>query len=206
MTSYQYDFSEFLNDTADAQKLQNQIDASSISIKCDGVTISYKDEEVTIDFASDLSGGEITTLDGIVAAHDGIPYVDQGTGWVESSGVSGTSSSTWQEKIKLDYNSTADNNNFKIDWYAEVASSDSKEPWNNYRVIVYDNIDSTSIVIMDMERAFYKNESEGYWESMCGFKNLSLVGVGDYSITFEFRNTGGKTTYIRNARISVEEK
>jgi len=206
MSEYKYDFIDFLNDTCDAQKLQNQIDASSISINCDGVTVKYKEEEVFIDFISELSAGEITTLDGIVAAHDGIPYVDQGTGWVENSSVSGTTSDTWQEKVKLDYNCTADNSDFKIDWYAEVSSSDSKQPWNNYRVIIYDNIDGTSVVLMDMERAFYKNESEGYWEPMCGFKNLNLVNVGEYSITFEFRNMGGKTAFIRNARLSVEEK
>ena len=66
------------NDTANGtlaqEKLHDEIAASSITISLTGVNVSG--DSISIEFATDISAGEETTLDGIIAAHDGIPGPD----------------------------------------------------------------------------------------------------------------------------------
>jgi hypothetical protein len=207
-TEYKYEFSDFLNDTCDAQKLQLQIQGSSITTTVEGVTVKYTVEETCIDFVSDLSGADKTTLDQIVAAHDGIPIIEMGDAWAESDSESGTTSIDWQEKLHIDFNCTNDGNDYKIYWYAEIGSSDDKVV-NAYRVKLYNSpIQSRSdegTILMEITRAFQKKVSDGQWESMTGWKYLPL-DVGNYTIAFEYSNTNNRTTYIRNARLHVEEE
>ena len=69
MALYQYDITDFLNDSVDLRKLTYEITLSDIDPTLTGIT-SHNDL-VNIEFQYDLSSGEQTTLDGIVAAHDG---------------------------------------------------------------------------------------------------------------------------------------
>jgi len=63
-----------LNGAVASVKLQNEIRASIITIALQGVTLSG--DNLIIDFKTDISSGEETTLDGLVAAHDGRRSID----------------------------------------------------------------------------------------------------------------------------------
>jgi hypothetical protein len=213
---YKYEFSEFLNDTCDAQKLQLQIlDSTGVTTTVEGVTVKYPEEETLIDFETDLSAEEETALDGIVAAHDGVPIVENGSGWAESESESGTTSSTWQEKVNLEFNCIAPDSEFKFYWYAEVGSSERDQVINEFRVRLYYSSFSaeqqqlgaggSGAILMEMAQSFGKKVSEGHWGSLAGWKYFPLQ-PGNYILAFEYRNNNGKTTYIRNARLHVEEE
>lgn len=70
-TTYTYDIEDFLNDEVNSNKLTVEIEDSSITKTLEGITTSGDD--VYIDFDSALTTGEETTLEGIVAIHDGQP-------------------------------------------------------------------------------------------------------------------------------------
>jgi len=195
---YKYVFSDFLNDTCDAAKLQLQIQASAIVTEIEGINVKYGSEEVFIYFLGVLSDPDKAILDGVVAAHDGIPIVDNGSGWAESDSESGTTSATWQEKLHLDFNCIVPDSEYKVYWYAEVGSSDDKVV-NEFRVKLDDGT-----ILMEITQAFQKKVSEGHWMSLAGWKYFPLQ-VGNYTLSFEYRNNNSKTTYIRNARLNVEE-
>lgn len=63
---------DFPNGTVAPTKLDEQVRNSSISSPLDGVTSKPSQDLVEIIFSSPLSGGDQSTLDAIVAAHDGI--------------------------------------------------------------------------------------------------------------------------------------
>jgi hypothetical protein len=71
----------FPNSSVNIEKLTDEIEAVIISPVLESITSypvpyfdPYLEGECEIIFASALSGPQQTTLDGIVAAHDGIPY------------------------------------------------------------------------------------------------------------------------------------
>lgn len=73
-TTYTYSIND---DTANGkvapEKLQTEIEASSIST--DLSLIDTSDDNLLIKFVDELSSGDETTLDSLVAAHDGVPLV-----------------------------------------------------------------------------------------------------------------------------------
>lgn len=69
MSLYQYDITDFLNDSVNLRKLTYEITISNIDPTLTGIT--SHEGLVNIEFQYDLSSAEQTTLDGIVAAHDG---------------------------------------------------------------------------------------------------------------------------------------
>lgn len=93
MTDYQYDLSEFLvvpSDDVDAMVLKESIEAdipAQVLQRCYFIDDdTAPDPRFRFRFAGTLSGGEETTLDGIVAAHLGPyarPSTDSGTFWTE---------------------------------------------------------------------------------------------------------------------------
>lgn len=72
-TQFTYNISDFPNDKVNSRKLTNEIMDSSITIAIDYINTSTT--QCDIFFKTDLSSGEETTLDDIVAAHDGV-FVD----------------------------------------------------------------------------------------------------------------------------------
>lgn len=71
MTTYQYFVTDFLNNDVNLNKFSKEITNSNIVPTLLGITNHLG--IVSIDFESSLSGSEQTTLDGLVASHDGLP-------------------------------------------------------------------------------------------------------------------------------------
>jgi hypothetical protein len=75
MTDYVYGVSaNFPNGAVIPGKLHDEIEASAITIAQAGITVA--DGICTVSFKADLSQDEVTILDNLIAAHDGIPVVD----------------------------------------------------------------------------------------------------------------------------------
>jgi len=73
MASYNYSLqNDFPNQAVDLTVLTVEIENSSIAEVLQG--ISLDGDDVDIEFVSTLSSGDQTTLDGIVANHQGIPF------------------------------------------------------------------------------------------------------------------------------------
>ena len=70
---YAYSINDFPNDAVASRELTQEIDESSITEVLEGITVL--DPNCYIDFAQVLSAPDKTTLDGLVAAHDGTTYV-----------------------------------------------------------------------------------------------------------------------------------
>jgi len=68
-----YPLTDTLNDMVACDQIRQQIEGSAISVTLleqpEGVMCGFT--EVTFSFDSDLSAGDVTILDGIVAIHDG---------------------------------------------------------------------------------------------------------------------------------------
>jgi len=195
MPDYTYDFSDFPNNTVDSTKLQDQIlDATAIATAVSFINVRYGNEEVKIEFPTSLSGGEITALDGVVATHDGIPYASSGSNWIESSGESATTSTSYIVKVTLSLDNI-EGGNYRIAWNFEQSNTDSNA-YYGFRVQL-----NNSINLMETVVAQSKKYSDGCWYPISGFKYVTL-NSGDNFIDIDYLNThGGQTTYIRNARI-----
>ena len=70
--TYTYPITAFPNDAVEPLKLEDEIIASSITASPTGTTSHEGNVNVTL--SQTLTGAEETTLDGVVAAHDGVPY------------------------------------------------------------------------------------------------------------------------------------
>lgn len=68
---YTYAITDFLNDSASADRLESEVLSSSITIQCMGCSVNST--SATIHFKAALSAEEKSTLDNIVMLHDGSP-------------------------------------------------------------------------------------------------------------------------------------
>jgi len=71
MTTYDYNLSDFPNNIVSVDRLTREIQQSTIVTSLDHINVN--DSLVSILFKADLSAGDQTVLDGIVAAHSGLP-------------------------------------------------------------------------------------------------------------------------------------
>ncbi len=84
MTNYNYNITDFLNDLIDVNTFNYEVRDSTITSNHVGTT--YK-TEIDIEFETDLTIDEKTTLDNLVAAHDGQPRPDLISTYVESTAM-----------------------------------------------------------------------------------------------------------------------
>lgn len=97
----QYDFADTADGLLNSSLLQQQIIDSSIDTGVNPlIGINGDDTALTfvVMFTDPLSGADETVLDGVVAAHEGTPFVEK-TQSVESVGQSDTGLNTLQDKI-----------------------------------------------------------------------------------------------------------
>lgn len=98
-TSFPYSITnDFPNQAVDASVLTVEVGNSSIVPVLDGINIDGDD--VTLDFDADLSGPEVTTLDGLIAAHQGIPF-NEGPQRVNQIAAQDDTTGTWQDAATL---------------------------------------------------------------------------------------------------------
>lgn len=96
----QYNFSDTSNGQLNSAVLQRSINDSAISTGLPLLGINADIDAQTFDvvFTSEPDAGDVTTLDAVVAAHDGTPFVE-GTQSVQSLGEDSTTLGALQSKI-----------------------------------------------------------------------------------------------------------
>jgi hypothetical protein len=98
-TKYTYSISEDFSAGVDGAKLHQEIDGSAIA-SASILRVDTEGDNCDAWFDGELSGGDQTTLNGLVAAHDGIPLED----------VDSVFDSLSLKKTYYQYNSSADTN------------------------------------------------------------------------------------------------
>lgn len=72
MHTYEYDYTDFANDIVSISKLTLEIAAASLGQALVDITANGDTLKCAIQFEAELDSGDKTTLDGIVASHDGV--------------------------------------------------------------------------------------------------------------------------------------
>jgi len=188
-TKYSGLVTDTLNDAVAENKLTEEIDDSSIVPTVDHINVHGSDLDIYMSDA--LSGAEETTLDGVVAAHDGVADTYTSAGYGESDGESSTSSGSWQTKLSTDVDCDGITE-YMMSWYGEIQSSN-----NTTNVKVRILLDDTTVVAET-----FSNPGENAYGSVSGFKKIS-PSSGTCNIKVQYCSDGGMTVKLRKARVDV---
>ena len=98
MADYTYDLTDFANDAVCEDKLTAEIAGSSIATSLVELATDEEAGECVLTFEESLSSGDETTLNGIVAAHDGVHvcYRFHAASTLVQGEVAVTETSEWQ--------------------------------------------------------------------------------------------------------------
>lgn len=196
-TTYDYTISTDFSNGINERKLHDEIDDSSISPNCSGV--NTEGDTATVVFAQELSAGEQTTLDGLVAAHDSTPIAEVNVDTVVSDDVtSSTTSTSMQDKISITATLAEDNTPIVVTWYCEVRSSDS-----GTRVKVEVELNDTILCDID----WIPDVSDGEGVGPCSGMYETTLNAGDHEAKIRYGSgQGGKQVQIRRGRIYLRKK
>lgn len=187
MYQHSYELTDFPNNIMDDRRLVSEIRNSSITASLNYMKIKGS---IYLFFDTDLSGAEQTTLDGLVAAHTGIPYNYISTASLEDVEESSTTNTTYQPKITLTLNDI-EGGTFLILWSASVRCEGSQ---NDIKIRVQHN--DTEI----LSELTWNPASAGYGP-VSGFIERTL-DAGDHHFDFDFATSqNNKAAYIRKARL-----
>jgi len=121
----------------------------------------------------------------------GVPGGFANYSYAESESQSSTTSSNYQQKLKLTTPSLA-SGNYLIQWYCEITSTDK-----DGMAAIVELDDTTTIAETEDDR----HHSEDYFKPFSGFKQVTLTS-GVHEIDIDYKRFGG-TAKIRRARISI---
>lgn len=134
---------------------------------------------------------------------------DNGISWFapvklfnSSEGESSTTSTTFQQKLVL-FTGTIPAGDYLVEWYVETKMSNGNTEDGDVRVRVNDTTDIgnwevTGFVITGDTSAV------GRYHGFSGFQEMTL-GTGAHNITIDFSANSGDTTFVRKARLRLEE-
>ena len=123
----------------------------------------------------------------------GVPLPGSGFEYAESLGNSTTSSSSYQEKLKLT-TSLLDAGDYIVRWSAEFGNT-KKDKKTKVRVQIDDVTTLTELTTSQFAINWYGPAS--------GFAKVTLTNA-IHEIDFDFKQDGGNTAQIKNARLSIE--
>lgn len=193
LTDYHYSVSgDFPNDKVNLDALTYQIEHSSISTALDHIRVTGDD--CWIWFVDALSVDDQTTLDGLVAAHDGEPLPLPTEQMAEDVDEEQTSNTSWQDKVVL-VTVPEPSGNYVVNWSAELMSSKNN---NNVEVqVVMDGVGTLSEGAHDRRN----------WLSASGFGEVELTGIAERTIRLQFRKATdanqNMAAYIRRASLRI---
>jgi len=190
VVEYSYKLTDFPNDVMDSNKFAAEMRNSNITASM--LYMKTRGQDITIFFDTDLSGAEQTTLDGLIAAHLGIPYNYISTASIEDVEESSTTGIVYQPKITLTLNDI-EGGTFLILWSASVRCEGSQ---NDIKIRVQHN--DTEI----LSELTWNPASAGYGP-VSGFIERTL-DAGDHHFDFDFATSqNNKAAYIRKARLII---
>lgn len=189
-TPYLYDLQlDFPNQAVNEDVLTAEIEASSITQPLVGISVAGDD--VTITFADALSAGEKTTLDTIVANHQGVPFAET-VQRAFSEGEDTTTDTSYQEKLSL-ATGPLPQGDYLVAWYAEVSVDTLIGGTGIFGQVTYNGT----------ERGFTSTDSD-FYKSFSGQAIVQVTAGDSPTIAINYRRVGGlNTVKIRRARLLV---
>lgn len=189
-TTYNYDLQlDFPNQAINEDVLTAEIQGSSISTPLVGISVSGDD--VDIIFQDALSAGDKTTLDGLVAAHQGVPFSDT-VQRAFSEGESQTTSTDYQEKLSLS-TGPLPQGDYLVSWYCEIGVDTLLGGSGVFAQVTYNGT----------ERGFTSSDSD-FYRSFSGSAIVQLSAGDSPTIAINWRRVGASNTAeIRRARLLI---
>lgn len=197
MAVYTYPTDDFTSVVSfvDLVTLRQEVLESSIVDTLMWCTIHH--DEVKFQFLENLSSGEQTTLDSIVAAHTGIysegsPVISENEfQQIYVEGSSSTTSSEFKQKVSLTTNSIP-SGTYRIGWYSEISNT-KKNKQTSIRIQVNDNaiLAEPSLEVRDVDS----------WIPYSGFSYVSLSGVNTIDMDYKTEKKG--VANIRYVKLEI---
>jgi len=190
-TEFHYSIqNDFPNQAVDLSVLTVEIEGSAIAPGLDGITVNGDDVEIVFD--ADLSAGEVTILDGLVAAHQGIPFND-GPQRVNVIAAQDESAGTWTEAARLDAEPIA-TDKYSLTFYCELRQQGGNNNSRSQFQLLLDGAEVASGGIEKIE----------FFDARSGSLVISTNRGASPSIVMEFRQAGpAATAQIRRVRLAL---
>jgi hypothetical protein len=194
--TYNYKISDTANDKVNSELLTEEINASAISTgvleAISTVDAAPPNDDLDITFDVALSAGDKTTLDGVVAAHQGTNTIER-IQRQQSTAIADNLTNVDIVKVTL---TTLPHKAglYFIQWYAEIRVSDGS---------LGDRCQAT--VETDGSNVGECNAFDANWLSMSGYDPIVLA-EGDAPVTeimWRLVGGGGDTAQIRRARLAI---
>lgn len=190
-TEYTYSIqSDFPDQKVNPVLLKQEIDNCPISTALE--RINEDGDDCNIWFADALSSGDKTTLDGIIAAHQGTETTSEPQ-HAADGGISFTDQTDWQEKLKLTTQPLS-KGTYQIVWYCETRLNNGGLGDYVRTRLAAGGFDITE-----------DNWHDPNWHGCSGFAIIDFweATVIDLTIDYKVFGSGGDTAYIKQARISI---
>lgn len=191
-TEFNYSIqNDFPNQAVAPSVLSVEIENSTIVQILDGINVNGDDVEIVFD--TDLSAPEVTTLDGIVAAHQGIPF-NNGAQRVNAIAVQDNATTTFQTAATLNMEPIG-LEQYILSFYCEVRVNGGN---NNSSVRFQLLLDGSDV-------AEGGTEGVTFFDSRSGSLLISTNRGAAPVIEMQWRQAAGSSTtaQIRRVRISV---
>lgn len=189
-TTYTYSVQDdFPNQQVEISALEAEILGSSITTALVGINLDGDNCDITFEDA--LSAPDKTTLDGIVANHQGVPLFG-GVQRVNSEGEDTNATTTYQDKLTLN-SQPLQGGDYLIIWYAEISLSSLIVGSGVFAQVRYNGV----------ERGFSSSSSDQYM-SFSGSATVTVEAGEAPSIVVAFRRVGvAATAQMRRVRVSI---
>jgi hypothetical protein len=199
MVDYTYSIAnDTVNGLVNPDDLEEEILASSIS----SATFQNLDtgfpntDDIVIEYDVTLSGADITTLNGVVVAHQGLapaapsPLIEH-----DNEGGGTTQSNAWQDSI----NQTTPQlrrGRYKVEWYGEIRITSGGAG----EVVEFRSTRGAT-------ELGFTSDNRAAWHSYSGHKFVNVGPRTAVTLKLQWRIMGGTTgtAEIRRARISIDK-
>lgn len=195
-----------LNGAVAPDKLHAEIE-KSIIISEQLLGITGDDVDLHCDFFAVLKASEITELDKIVAAHDGVPVpeTDEPEGPIsyyeeETTPTSTLDDTVWSPKISLNIDPIEYDGTYQFDFSALVSVKGDRKARVRCRMLI------TRPLSLPIERKVLDlgTAADAYWVPYAGHFNLDLNSGETVTVAMDFRTTAtGVEVGIRDASITA---
>jgi hypothetical protein len=191
-TTFNYSIqNDFPNQAVDASVLSVEIEDSTITATLEGINVNGDDCEIMFD--TDLTAGEETTLNNIVANHQGIPF-NQGTQRVNAIAAQDNSTNTWQTAVTLNADPVGVDQ-YTLSFYCELRTTGGNNNSQAQYQILLDGSDVAQGGV----------EGKTFFDSRSGGLLINTSRGTSPVIEIQWRqNAGASTTaQIRRCRLAI---
>jgi hypothetical protein len=195
-----------LNGAVAAGKLHKEIERSVI-ISEQLIGVSTDNDSLHCDFFDTLTAPEVTELDSIVAAHDGVeePVIEEPEEPIsfyeeEAAPTSTIDDAAWSPKVSLNIDPVEYSGRYQFDFSALVSVKGDRNARVRCRMLI------TRPLSLPIERKILDlgTAADAHWTPYAGHFSLDLVSGQSITVAMDFRTTSkGVEVGIRDASVTA---